>query len=152
MAFTAAEGSQHLLDAVGEAIGELEYALACLGEAYEILDEYSGDRLEQQLFRPVQMALGRAKRTHAGFAERRGLTSVAVPARPPGAPSTGARVLVERAVAAADAADGSLATLQGSMLPVEVGDRELRAGLAEVRELMSGLRARARELIRTLGR
>jgi hypothetical protein len=38
------------------------------------------------------------------------------------------------------------------MLPVEVGDPELRAGLAEVRELLGGLRARARELVRTLGR
>jgi hypothetical protein len=152
MAFTAAEGSQHLLDAVAETIGELEYALACLGEAYEMLDEYSAERLEQQLFRPVQMALGRAKRTHAGFAGRRGLTSGAVAARPPGAPSTGARALVERAVDAVAAADGGLATLQDSMLPVEVGDPALRAGLAEVRELVGGLRARARELVRTLGR
>ena len=38
------------------------------------------------------------------------------------------------------------------MLPVEVGDRELRAGIAEVRELLGGLRGRARELVRTLGR
>jgi hypothetical protein len=148
MAFSAAEGSQHLLDAVAESIGELEYALACLGEAYEVLDEYSGDRLEQQLFRPVQAALGRAKRTHAGFADRRGLTSGAVQAPP----STGAKALVERAVNALAVADGSLATLQDSMLPVEVGDPELRAGLAEVRELVGGLRARARELVRTLGR
>lgn len=152
MAFTAAEGSQRLLDNVAESIGELEYALACLGEAYEVLDEYSGDQLEQQLFRPVQAALGRAKRTHAGFAARRGLTSAAVQARPPGAPSLGAKALVERAVDALAVADAALATLQDSMLPVEVGDPELRAGLAEVRELMEGLRARARELVRTLGR
>ena len=38
------------------------------------------------------------------------------------------------------------------MRPVEVGDAELRAGLAEVRELLGDLRARARELTRTLGR
>jgi hypothetical protein len=152
MAFTDAEGSQHLLDTVAEAIGELQYALACLGQAYEILDEYSGDRLEQQLFRPVQTALGRAKRTHAEFAERRGLTSLAVQARPAGAPSTGAKVLVERAVDAVAKADGALATLQDSMLPVEVGDPQLRAGLAEVRELVDGLRARARDLVRTFGR
>ena len=152
MAFTAAEGSQHLLDAIAQTIGELEYALACLGEAYEVLDEYSGDRLEQELFRPVQMALGRAKRTHAEFAERRGLTSAAVHARPRGAPSAGAKALVERAVDAVTAADGALATLQDSMLPVEVGDPPLRAGLAEVRELVGGLRARAREVVRTIGR
>ena len=38
------------------------------------------------------------------------------------------------------------------MLPVEVGDAELRAGLMDVRELLGGLRERARELVRTLGR
>jgi hypothetical protein len=38
------------------------------------------------------------------------------------------------------------------MLPVEVGDPELRAGLADVRELVGNLRSRARELVRTLGR
>ena len=38
------------------------------------------------------------------------------------------------------------------MLPVEVGDPELRAGLAEVRELVSHLRGDARELLRTFGR
>ena len=37
-------------------------------------------------------------------------------------------------------------------MPVEVGDPELRAGLAEVRELVGDLRGRARELVRTLGR
>jgi hypothetical protein len=38
------------------------------------------------------------------------------------------------------------------MMPVEVGDPELRAGLSEVRELLSDVRARAREFTRTLGR
>jgi hypothetical protein len=38
------------------------------------------------------------------------------------------------------------------MMPVEVGDPELRAGLAEVRELLGDVRARAREFVRTLGR
>jgi hypothetical protein len=98
------------------------------------------------------MAVGRAKRTHAAFAARRGLTSVVAEGRPAGAPSTGAKALVERAVDAVAAADGALATLQDSMLPVEVGDLDLRAGLAEVRELVGGLRARAREVVRTLGR
>ena len=37
-------------------------------------------------------------------------------------------------------------------MPVEAGDQELRAGLTEVRELLDGLRRRARELERTLGR
>jgi hypothetical protein len=38
------------------------------------------------------------------------------------------------------------------MLPVEVGDPELRAGLAEVRGLVGDVRSRARALVRTLGR
>jgi hypothetical protein len=38
------------------------------------------------------------------------------------------------------------------MMPVEVGDAELRAGLAEVRELVGPLPHRAREIERVLGR
>jgi hypothetical protein len=38
------------------------------------------------------------------------------------------------------------------MLPVEVGDKDLRAGLEEVRRLLGDIRGRARELLRTLGR
>jgi hypothetical protein len=38
------------------------------------------------------------------------------------------------------------------MLPVEVGDPELRAGLSQVREMLSPVPARARGLIRTVGR
>ena len=38
------------------------------------------------------------------------------------------------------------------MRPVEVGDAELRAGLAEVRELVADLGLRGREFLRTFGR
>ena len=38
------------------------------------------------------------------------------------------------------------------MLPVEVGDADLRAGLTDVRGLLGDVRARAREVVRTLGR
>jgi hypothetical protein len=38
------------------------------------------------------------------------------------------------------------------MLPVEVGDPELRAGLADIRELVGNTRASARAFLRTLGR
>jgi hypothetical protein len=55
-------------------------------------------------------------------------------------------------VDAVEDADVSLASLQDSMLPVEVGDAELRGGLAEVRELLGDLRGRARDFVRTLGR
>ena len=53
---------------------------------------------------------------------------------------------------AAGQADRGIAALQDSMLPVEAGDAPLRTGLSEVRELIEGLPARARELVRTLGR
>ena len=53
---------------------------------------------------------------------------------------------------AVSAADVVLSTLQDSMLPVEVGDRELRAGLGEVRELIAPLPGRARQVVRTVGR
>jgi len=38
------------------------------------------------------------------------------------------------------------------MMPVEVGDAELRSGLAEVRELLADVAGRADGLLRTFGR
>ena len=49
-----ADARQDLLDALAEAIGELGLALATLGEAYELLDENTQDKLEEQLFGPVR--------------------------------------------------------------------------------------------------
>jgi len=152
MSYTNAEARQDLLDIVAEAIDELAVALAALGEAYEQLDEQHGDELEEQLFRPVQVAYGRAKRTYAGFAERTGRTAREFEEATRGAPSTGAKGFVENAVKAVAAADVVLSTLQDSMLPVEVGDRELRAGLGEVRELIAPLPGRARKVVSRLGR
>jgi hypothetical protein len=62
------------------------------------------------------------------------------------------REFVETASDAVSEADELLADLQDSMLPVEVGDAELRAGLAEVRELLSPLPDRAAQLLRGFGR
>ena len=45
-----------------------------------------------------------------------------------------------------------LATLQDSPLAIEVGDVDLRAGLAEVRGLIGPLPRQARDLVRALGR
>ena len=45
-----------------------------------------------------------------------------------------------------------IAGMQDSMLPVEVGDRELRDGLTETRELIADAPGHARQLIRTIGR
>jgi hypothetical protein len=152
MAYVTAEARQRLLDDFAEAIDEIGAALAALGGAYELLDEHMADRLEEELFRPIQVAYGRAQRTHAGFAERYGLQGRAFAAAAPGVASQGVKSFLETAVEAVGEADTILAEIQDSMMPVEVGDPELRAGLAEVRELVGDLRGRARELVRTLGR
>lgn len=152
MTYTANEGRQQILDALALAADEIALALAELSEAYEHLDEHTAERLEESMFAPVQAAYGRAKRTHTAFAQRSGLASrtFAMPAQV--APSTAPRQLIERALEALVRADLGLAELQDSMLPVEVGDAELRGGLAAVRELAERVRPRARELVRTLGR
>ena len=49
-------------------------------------------------------------------------------------------------------ADRTLADLQDSMLPIEAGDEELRAGLKAVREPLGEVPLRAREFLRGLGR
>jgi hypothetical protein len=152
MAYTSAEARQELLDTVAVAIDRIGLALADLGAAYEQLDEQNADRLEAELFGPVQVAYGRAKTAHTRFASRQGLTSRRFEAPSPGIPSTGATRLIDGAVDAVAEADSVLAALQDSSLPTEVGDVELRAALTDVRELLDGVRQRARELKRTLGR
>jgi hypothetical protein len=152
VAYVAGEARQELLDTLAEAIDEIADALAALGDAYEQLGTGPADRLEEELFGPVQAAYGRAKRTHTGFAERQGLPTRTFAPSNQGLPSTGARGFVDNAASSAAEADAVLADLQDSMMPVEVGDAELRAGLAEVRELLADVPTRAREFLRTLGR
>jgi hypothetical protein len=152
MVQTTADARREILDSVAQATDRVGTALAALSAAYEQLDDQTADRLEAELFGPVQSAYGTAKRTHERFAARSGLPARTFRAPAPGAPSTGARGFIDAALDAAGQADGILATLQDSLLPVEVGDQELRAGLTEVRELLDGLRRRGRELERTLGR
>jgi hypothetical protein len=152
MPYATADARQSLLDTIADAIEQLALALAALGDAYEQLDEQSAERLEEQLFRPVQLAYGRAQRTCVGFAQRHSLPQRDFAPAAPGAPSTGARGFLDRAGGAIASADSILGELQDSMLPVEVGDVELRDGLREVRELLGPLGARSRELVRVLGR
>jgi hypothetical protein len=152
VAYTTAEGRRELLDGLAAAVDRLGFALAALGAAYEQLDERNADRLEEDLFGPVQVAYGRAKSTHAQFASRYGLAGQAFETPSPGLPSTGARGFIDQAVQAVAEADGALAELQDSGLPAEVGDVELRAAITDVRGLLGGVRQRARELERTLGR
>jgi hypothetical protein len=152
MAITAAEARRQILDDLGGAIDQAALAVASLGEAFEQLPEGAADRLESELFRPVQRAYALGKRTHAGFAARNGLESGAFELPSPGLTSQGAAVFVQHAAAAAAEADRRIAELQDSMLPVESGDGELRSGLADVRELLAGVSVSAREFLRTLGR
>jgi hypothetical protein len=152
MAYSTGDARQQLLDTLAQATEELASALASLSEAYELLDENTAEKLEQDIFRPVQSAYGRARRTHAEFAERHGLAPRAFEPAVPGAPSQGVRGFLDSAVQAVATADATLATLQDSMLPVEVGDAQLRAGLSQVRTLIGDVGASAHELARTLGR
>jgi hypothetical protein len=152
MAYTTAEAREGLLDTVAHAADQIALALAYLGEVYEQLDDHSAERLEDQLFRPVQMAYGRLKRTHSEFASNHGLAAGSFGSPSAGAVSYDAKALIERAVAAAALAGQSIAELQDSMLPVEVGDTQLRSGLAEVRQMLEPVSVRAREIVRTLGR
>ncbi|MHB1807849.1 MAG: hypothetical protein ACYCU0_00935 [Solirubrobacteraceae bacterium] len=150
MSYTVEEGREALRRAVAEAAGEIGAALEALGEAHELLDEHLAERLEDELFRPLRRAYGTAQRTSAELAGSTAPTQGAFGAR--GAPSHGAKGFIESAVSSAKRADEVLAELQDSMLPVEVGDAELRARLSSVRELLSGVPTAARELVRVLGR
>ena len=152
MSYIAREARQELLETVAEAAEDIGAALALVEAAYEKLDEGSADRLEEQLFRPVQRAFGRARRTHSGFAERHGLEARALAPRQPSHAAAQPRELVEDAADAAADAEERLSELQDSMRPVEVGDAELRAGLAEVRTLLGEVPGRARQVQRLLGR
>jgi hypothetical protein len=152
MPYTSVEARQELLDALAEATDYLAQALASLGAAYEQLDEQQADRLEEQLFRPVQRAYGRAKRTHAEFAGRHGMPDREFKTPAPGTPSTGVKGFIENAVDAVGHAENGLVALQDSLMPIEVGDPDLRAGLTEVRRLIDGLPQAARGFVRTFGR
>jgi hypothetical protein len=152
MAYVTAEARQELLDTVAEAASELASALGALGAAYEQLDESSADALEEALFRPVQVTLGRARMTAAAFAGRHALPEPTVTERAPGPPSHGVKAHIEDAAGAVEQAEAILSELQDSLSPVEVGDAELRAGLADVRARLDGLPARAGAFISRYGR
>jgi hypothetical protein len=152
MVQTTVEARQQLLDTLAEATDSIGIGLVALGAAYEQLDDAHADELEEKLFRPVQLAYGRAKRTHTDFAGRHGLASRKFETPSAGLASIGAKGYIYNAVVAVARADTTLASLQDSLLPIEVGDPELRASLAELRDLVGSFSAGARELVRTIGR
>jgi hypothetical protein len=152
MAYVTAEAQQELLDALAAATDDIGVALGALGDAYELLDETTADQLEDLLFGPVQHAYGRAKRTHSEFADRHNLPRYDFPPPPTGAPSHGVKGFLDQAVDAVERADSALGTLQDSLMPVEVGDAELRAGMSEVRRQLSEVSSHARQFMRRFGR
>jgi hypothetical protein len=152
MSYSTAEGRERILADLANAVDQIEIALAQIGEAYEQLDVDTADRLEQQLFAPAQAAYARARRTYSEFAKRHQLAARIVQP-PPAVPLPhGPTAAIESAVEAIHRADHWIAELQDSMLPVEVGDPELRAGLSETRALIAPLPHLAHELVRTVGR
>jgi len=152
VSYTTLEARERIIREVGQASDQIALALDYLGDAYEQVDENLGDRLEEQLFGPVQAAYARARRTRSEFVSRHGLTERNGHAETGGSRPHGAIALIEAAGDAVEQAEQWLAELQDSMLPVEVGDEQLRAGLAETRSLLAPLPARAGELVRTVGR
>ncbi len=151
MSYSTESGRQQILDEAAAAVDELGTALAVLGDAYEHLDEHAADRVEESVFRPMQAAYGQLLRTHAEFAARYGLPGRSFKAGDPGLPAD-VRAQLERVADAAQAVDDGLAELQDSLLPVEVGDAELRAGLSRTRTLIAAVPATCDEIVRTLGR
>jgi hypothetical protein len=152
VSYRAQDARRDLLDDVADAIEALGRAIGALGEAYDELDEATAEQMEGELFRPIQHAYGVARRTHAAFAARHRIPVREFPAPATGAHSGDPRVHLERAVDAVEEADEGIAELQDSLMPVEVGDPELRAGLAETRRLVGDVPSRGRALIRMRGR
>lgn len=152
MVVTTAESRARIAEDLATAAERLAVAAANLGDAYERLDQATADRLEEELYGPVQRASGRARRAHGEFCRRFGLVPRELEPPPAAAGGHLPKALLDSAVAAVGDATHVLAALQDSGHPVEAGDRELRAVLIEIREQVAGVPGRAREFERSLGR
>jgi hypothetical protein len=152
VAQSTTDARRQILDVLAEAAEQLNHALGLLAAAYELLDERAAEQLEDELFGPVQHAYGRLRRTHTEFAARHGLPSREFPSSPEAAPGHGLQGLLDDVVVDAAEADDRLGALQDTMLPVEVGDRELRDGIAETRSRIAPVPGGARRLLRIFGR
>ena len=131
VSYIAGEARQEMLDTLGDAIDEIAAALC---------GSRRGVRSSSARFPPT----GSRRSCSARSRPRTGVRSRPTPASPSGRgcpagrslprlqglPSTGIRGFVDSAVESVAEADAELAELQDSMMPVEVGDPELRAGLA----------------------
>ena len=70
MSYVTTEARKELLVEVAEAIEEMSRSIAAIGEAYDAVDEAMADRIEAELFKPLQGAYASATRTYATFASR----------------------------------------------------------------------------------
>lgn len=152
MPVSTLEAREQILGDLAVATDHVALALACVSEAFEQLDVAGADRLEDELFRPLQRAYGRAKQTRNGFAERVALPAQEFESPSAGLSSQGVKLLLERAADAATEADLKIAALQDTMLPVDAGDAELRSGLGEIRELLAPVASSAKQFVRGFGR
>jgi hypothetical protein len=126
VAYTNAEGRQQVLDDLASALDQVDLALDGVSGAYELLDDAAARRVEDQLFRPSQSASAQLRRTRSEFAARHDLSGDAGERQPPHAAPGNAGSMIQDAAAAATRADLILGGLQDSLLPIVVGDRELR--------------------------
>jgi hypothetical protein len=151
VSYTAESGRLQILEETAAAVVQLAVALAELGEAYDHLDEHTAELMEDEVFRPLQGVYGQLKRTQSEFGDRYHLPVPSDEAATRPAPED-PRTAFEHAADSIETADQILSELQDSLLPVEVGDRELRAGLSQARTLMTPLPGACDRLIRTIGR
>ncbi len=152
MTYTNIEGRRKVLSDLAIAIEQIAVSMAALEFAYEQLDDDHADVLEERIFRPAQLAYGRAQRTHREFSARSNLPGRSFESTTPGAQSQTVQTLIDRAAYAAQQADQTISGLQDSMLPIEVGDTQLRAGLSQTREALAAIPIGARDVVRTVGR
>ena len=151
MSYTNESGRRQIIDDSVAAANYLGEAMAALGEAYDLLDDPTADRMEATVFKPVQASVGQLKRTLAEFATRYKLPAPVFETAGLPAP-TNPHTTLDRVIELVQAADDTVADLQDSLLPVEVGDTDLRAGLSRARTLIGPVPDAADGLIRMLGR
>jgi len=151
VSYTTESGRQQILEDAAAAAYPLNSALAAIAEIFDHLDEPTADRMEAIVFKPLQGGYGLLRRTLTEFAARSGLEPPQF-YEPPVALPSGAHAVLEHISEWAGEADQIIAELQDTLLPVEVGDPELRAGLSGTRTQIAKVPSAVVELLRTLGR
>jgi hypothetical protein len=151
VSYSTESGRQQILDDAGAAVDPLASAIAAIGELYDQLDEQTAERMELIVFKPLQSGYGLLRRTLTAFADRSGLAAPEFGPPQVNTPSS-ARTALERVAGWVEEADGLIAELQDSLLPVEVGDQELRAGLSGTRTQVATVPGACADLLRSLGR